>query len=33
MIVIFDSIKLLCFMWIENTEDFKHEKRFEYVNM
>ena len=28
-----DSIKLLCFMWIENTEDFKHERRIEKENM
>ena len=26
MIVIFDSIKLLCFMWIENMKDFKHKE-------
>ena len=28
-----DSIKLLCFMRIENTEDFKHERRIEKENM
>ena len=33
MIVNIDSIKLLCFMRIENTEDFKHERGIEYVNM
>ena len=26
MIVNIDSIKLLCFRWIENTEDFKHKE-------
>ena len=26
MIVIFDSIKLLCFMRIEKTKDFKHKE-------
>ena len=26
-----DSINLLCFRWIENTKDFKHKERFEYV--
>ena len=33
MIVIFVSIKLLCFRWIENTEDFKHERGIEKENM
>ena len=33
MIVNIDSIKLLCFRWIENTEDFKHERRIEKENM
>ena len=28
-----DSIKLLCFMRIENTEDFKHERMIEKENM
>ena len=33
MTVNIDSIKLLCFMRIENTEDFKHERRIEKENM
>ena len=33
MIVNIDSIKLLCFMRIENTKDFKHERRIEKENM
>ena len=33
MIVNIDSIKLLCFMRIENTEDFKHERGIEKENM
>ena len=28
-----DSIKLLCFMRIENTKDFKHERGIEKENM
>ena len=32
MIVNIDSIKLLCFMRIENTEDFKHERGIEKEN-
>ena len=28
-----DSIKLLCFMRIENTEDFKHERGIEKETM
>ena len=27
------TLSTIKFMWIENTENFKHEKRFEYVNM
>ena len=31
--MIFDSIKLLCFMRIEKTKDFKHKRGIEKENM